>query len=530
MSTEVAFDAQRTRLDVSGLTLAIGGNPVLRGVDLRLTAGRITALVGPNGAGKSSIIKCISGYYRDVSATSFTIDGNPLAVPCDPRSVRNAGLRVVHQDLGLVNDLSTFDNVALSAIDLAGLRRVPRKEWHASVTDAIKSLGGDFDIHRPVRELRPHERVLAAVARASHSVAGSAPMSVLVLDEVTAALPADEVEIVLDRMRRISRTNVAVLFVTHHFDEVLDVADTVVVAREGRLVASRPTAGMTTRDVTDLVFFGDTDTSTSRPAGEGATHSATVATGPTPGLSAVGLSGIRVRDVDIRFDGGSIVGITGRVGSGKSELGRLLAGLQPATAGNVIVGSTPITAVPRARLGEIIGYVPQDRESQGVIADMTLSENLHLGASFLAGSGARRTRLWNARSIRSRDKAVLTANLVRPPNPDVLMKTLSGGNQQKVMFLRALAVEPEIVIVDEPTIGVDVLSRTHLHAMLRARADAGAAVLIISSEAEEVLTVADSIFIMMDGRLGEPIDPNRITLNELEGLIASGGVDKGRTQ
>lgn len=512
--------AEHPRLHVEGLRLAIEGNPVLRGVDLSIPGGRITALAGPNGAGKSSIIKCLSGYYREAEAAQFSIDGAAIEMPSNPKTVRNAGLRVVHQDLGLVPDLSTFDNVALAAIDLAGLRRVPRRAWDASIRSAVEALGGTFDIHRPVRELRPYERVLAAVARASYTEEGGAELAVLILDEVTAALPAEEVEIVLDRMRRVADRGVAVLFVTHHFDEILEVADDLVVAREGRAVVSRPTAGLSMRELTELVFGEAPIAAVPTAGGEAAVQEDAPANGES--LRAVGVAGVRVRGVDLALRAGTIIGVTGRVGSGKSELGRLLAGRQQLSAGEVTVasiGSTP---------GEVVGYVPQDRDSQGVIRDLSVSENLHLGARGVPGGRGRRSRIWNAGRIRAADRELLVANLVKPPEPDVLMKTLSGGNQQKVMFLRALADDPAVVIVDEPTIGVDVVSRAHLHAMLRSRADAGAAVLIISSEAEEVLSVADGIHVMTDGRLGAALDPASIGLTELEGLVASGGADEGR--
>lgn len=346
-------------------------------------------------------------------------------------------------------------------------------------------------------------------------------MSVLVLDEVTAALPADEVQIVLDRLRRVAVTGVAVLFVTHHFDEIVEVADDLIVVRDGRVTSHGPTRDLTTDAIAELVFGGVplvTETAISSPAGaiDPSTHR----------LDAQHLSGRRVRDVNLRVEGGTIVGITGRVGSGKSELGRLLSGRQPVTAGAVTVGDRVLGDMPLGALAGTLGYVPQDRASQGVIREMSLSENIHFSARSLPGRGGSRTRLWSDRRLREHDAALLSKHHVHPARPEVLMRALSGGNQQKLLFLRALISAPGIVIVDEPTIGVDVLSRAHLHAMLRERADAGAAVLVISSDAEEVLAVSDTVRVMTDGHLGEPIDAATTSVAVLEAHIASGGVNE----
>lgn len=527
LSSGIALAEREVRLAVRGLTLAIEGNRVLCGVDFEIASGSITALAGPNGAGKSSIVKSITGYYRDAEAEALVIDGVEIAMPSNPKSVRNAGLRVVHQDLGLVGDLSTFDNVALAAIDVGGLRRVPRARWEASVTQAIFSFGGEFDIHRPVRDLRPYERVIAAIARASHSVEGASPLSVLVLDEVTAALPSDEILIVLDRVRKIADSGVAVLFVTHHFDEIVQVADTLIVAREGLVTAFQPTSGMTTKDVANLVFGSLPEIVVPEVPRQSADAPRERQTSHEGQLTAMKLTGTRIRGVDLILEAGAIVGITGRVGSGKSELARLVAGVQRPLGGSITVGDHVPAEISGSRRGELIGYVPQDREAEGVVAEMTLSENLHLGARSLLSAAGSSTRMWNVRRIRSADRQLLSANLVRPSNPDALMKTLSGGNQQKVLFLRALASNPPVIVVDEPTIGVDIVSREHLHDILRARARAGAAILIVSSDVEEILGVADSVVIMTDGRLGNHLDPTTLSLNSLEALVASGGAQEG---
>lgn len=512
-------------LSIEDLELDIQGNPVLRGLNLTVSRGEITALVGPNGAGKSSVIKCLSGYHRGAHATSFTVNGKQIAFPCDPRLVHHAGLRVVHQDLGLVDDFSTLDNVTLGQNDLRNATRVRRAAWGREVQQAVESFSGTFDVHVPVRELRPYERVIAAVARAAYGPPGVPPMSVLILDEVTAALPADEIAVLLAHVRDIARSGVAVVFVTHHFEEVFSTANSVVVLRDGTVVAQRPTTGLAMQELTELVFGtggysagNPSESMSARPLVE---IDRTGEDGPQR-VVARGVNGKLVRDLDLTLTAGRILGITGRVGSGKSELGRLMAGQQHPRSGTITYHGKELPDQQGPAHSTEIGYVPQDRDRQGVVHEMTLSENLHLGQVRISSSEKKLSRLWKERRVTKEDEQLLREHLVVPPRPRALIKMLSGGNQQKVVFLRALASDPPVLIVDEPTLGVDIVARAHLHGVLRDRAAAGAAVLVISSEAEEVLEVADQIAIVSDGRLGAWLDPVALTLTSLESLIAAG--------
>ncbi|GAC1608882.1 MAG: sugar ABC transporter ATP-binding protein [Mycobacteriales bacterium] len=512
-------------LSIEDLELDIQANPVLRGISLTVSRGEITALVGPNGAGKSSVIKCLSGYHRGARATSFTVNEQRIALPCDPRLVHHAGLRVVHQDLGLVDDFSTLDNVILGQNDLRSVTRVRRSAWGREVQKAVESFSGTFDVHVPVRDLRPYERVIAAVARAAYGPPGVPPMSVLILDEVTAALPGDEIAVLLAHVRDIARSGVAVVFVTHHFEEVFSTADSVVVLRDGTVVVQRPTAGLAMPELTDLVFgagghsAGDmTEPTHTRPV---AKISSREDDGPQR-VVARGVNGNLVEDLNLTLLAGRILGITGRVGSGKSEVGRLMAGQQRSRSGTITYHGREVPDQQGSAHSTEIGYVPQDRDRQGVVHEMTLSENLHLGQARIGTSEKKLSRLWQERRVTKADELLLREHLVVPPRPRALIKMLSGGNQQKVVFLRALASDPPVLIVDEPTIGVDIVARAHLHGMLRDRAAAGAAVLLISSEAEEVLEVADEIAIVSDGRLGAWLDPADLTLTRLESLIAAG--------
>jgi ribose transport system ATP-binding protein len=513
-------------LQVDDLELEIQGNPVLRGISLAVGGGEVTALVGPNGAGKSSVIKSLSGYHRGARAKAFSVNGQEIALPCDPRLVHHAGLRVVHQDLGLVDDFSTLDNVMLGQNDLRNGTRVRRSAWGREVQKAVESFSGAFDVHVPVRELRPYERVIAGVARASYGPPGVPPMSVLILDEVTAALPGEEIAVLLGHVRDIAASGVAVVFVTHHFEEVFSTADSVVVLRDGTVVAHEPTADLSMAALTDLVFGAAGFSAGTLTEGSPATPPAVVAADEPRGavrVVAENVAGYTVRDLDLALVAGRILGITGRVGSGKSEVGRLMAGQQRPTSGTIQYDGQRLGDIGSSTVSAAIGYVPQDRERQGVVHEMSLSENLHLGqARVAADSSDKLSRLWHERRLHKADEQLLREHLVVPPRPRTLIKMLSGGNQQKVVFLRAVSTNPPVLIVDEPTIGVDIVARAHLHGMLRARAAAGAAVLVISSEVEEVLDVADSVAIVSDGRLGGWLDAASLSVSELEALIAAG--------
>lgn len=510
-------------LTIEGLGLEIQGSRILSDIDLNLRSGEITALAGPNGAGKSSVVKSISGYYRAAQAASFRVVGRDIALPCDPRAVHNAGLRVVHQELGLIDEFSTFDNVMMGQIELSNATGVRRVAWSKDVQAIVDSLSGSFDVAVPVRELRPYERVIAAVARASYGGRTAEAMTVLVMDEVTAALPAEEIEVLLVRMRDVARSGVAVLFVTHHFDEIFESADSVVVIRDGRVSAHRRMNELTMRSLSELVFAGSAPEHPSAAQAEGRTAGSPLRAprvGERCRVTALGVCGKRVQNVDLGLAPGQILGVTGRIGSGKSELGRIMAGQQKPLSGVVELNGVNLWSRDGASTRAGIGYVPQDRERQGVIPDMTLSENLHLGyRSATDGPGS---LLWNDRRVQRADRVLLRENKVVPPKPHVLIKTLSGGNQQKIVFLRAVAAEPEVLVVDEPTIGVDLAARAHLHAMLRTRAAQGAAILMISSEAEEILEVADLVAVLDGGRMGDWMEPASLTVARLEAMVAAG--------
>jgi ribose transport system ATP-binding protein len=476
-----------SRVRVEGLGKAFGRNQVLRGIDLTFEPGQVTGLMGANGAGKSTLIKILDGIYP--------ADHGRIVLGETP--VRSLGGRsdvgFIHQDLGLVDSLSITENLRLGAG--GGITRVGIIDHGAerrAARDAMAKVGVSHPVDTPLSELSPGEKTLVAVARVLERGA-----TTLFVDEATSTLPPTEAATVIASLRAAARAGATVVIVTHKLSEILDVADRVVVLIDGRVARDAPTTGLDRDSLTRLLVDRDVARREPRPAAPVA-HETRV----TVRDAYAGKAG----PVNLTLRGGEIVGLTGRPGSGLHDIAFLVAGRLRPLAGVVdLHGNHRRTA-----------FVPPHRESQGGFAELDVTTNMTISSLRRFLGPARLLRLGAERST-VRDYVGRLS--IRPPDESTEYGTLSGGNKQKVIFGRALLREPRVVVLCEPTRGVDVSTRADIYALVREVAATGVAVLITTSDAEDLFSVCDRIGTVADGRPRTPRPIADLDPADLEAIV-----------
>jgi ribose transport system ATP-binding protein len=452
--------------------------------------------VGANGSGKSTIVKSLAGYHDSVDSGHVVVRGVTYELPLRGVTAKKADIRFVHQDLGLVDQMSITDNVCLYAgyakTKSIKIRRAPSEQLTQKL---LEGLGIAVPPSTTVGSLGPTEKVMVAVARAtvSHGHRG-----VLILDEPTAAVPLSDAERILKVVRDLRDSGWAVLYISHHLDEVLDLADRITVLRDGEIVASDRAADVDVSSLTRaiigeggeaiaLVNDREADPLLVTPSGARTNGS----------LELVNAWGRRLQDVNLRFDPGTVVGITGPTGSGKSELGRILSGAEPLKQGSIILDDQAIALKnPRDALLHGIGYVPQDRIKMGILAKASVRENLSgLQLRRFVGRFLNiRRKLEQASAAESiREFGIVLANQERP------IATLSGGNQQKAVLARAAKTSTRVLILDDPTSGVDVGARSQIQGIVKDLAKTDIIVIILSSDLDELIALCDRIVVLRRG-------------------------------
>jgi ribose transport system ATP-binding protein len=477
-------------------------------VDLELRDGEIHALLGENGAGKSTLIKALAGAIaRD--AGSIAVGEKVLPHRHTPQDVRDAGIAFVHQDLALFNDLSVAENIALSI----GYGRPIGLISHGATERAVKGwldkVGATFDPAEMVGRLAQDEKVLCALARAFASSA-----RIVVLDEVSASLPAPEMDRLASAFQAAKRTGVAYIYVTHRLQEVFQFADRVTVLRDGRVSICAPISQVTPDEIVTHIL-GKSHIVHQRKSGarSGARARLEVMDLQGPGLSA-----------PVSFDvaAGEVLAICGLVGSGTRAIARLIGGAEnPSDGGAKLEGRQLSLGAPRRLSMEGCAYIPGDRLQDGVFSDLTVRENLFP----LRRWGARKKTddafiRWTG-SERKSTLELMQRFEVRPSNDaEIVLSDLSGGNQQKVVFGRALRTQQKLLVLEDPTSGVDIGSRAVLHNIIRDAAVSGTVVLLISTDFEEVATQADRALIMCDGRIVAEIMVSELAEDVAEEALA----------
>jgi ribose transport system ATP-binding protein len=507
--------ASPSALRLRGVSKTFPGVRALTDVDLDVAAGSVHALVGHNGSGKSTLIKCLAGVHMPDHGAGAWLGDDPLALG-DPGDAERKGLRFVHQDLGIIPQLGAVDNVGfVRGFERNALGGISWRRQAERTAELLAQFGFEFDPYRPLGEASPPERAAVAIVRA---IAGwQAGRGVLVLDEPTAALPAHEVDRLFQLIREVSATGTAVILVSHRLDEVMAIADSATVLRDGVQIWHGQLASTSLKNLVDLIA-GTEDQPGEQPAAVQAR--ATGAVDP-PGAALEGaalegaalevrdLGGRYLRGVSLAVGRGEVVGVAGLLGSGREELPYIVAGARAeGVTGEVTIGGVRLTelSVDRCRrLG--VTLVPADRAAEGILTGFTTTENVSLAAlpalrrrGFVAPARERRFgRAW---------LEAVHADPGYGPRP---ISTLSGGNQQKAVLARSLSVSPRLLVLSEPTAGVDVGARAVLYGELRRQAAEGLAVLMASSDLEDLLACCDRVIALRDGLIADEFEGARMT-------------------
>jgi len=491
----------QTALGARGVSKTFPGQRALDDVDIDVVAGEIHALVGQNGSGKSTLVKILAGYHEPDAGAVAHVRGRPFELG-SAAAARAAGLRFVHQDLGLVEVMSVTDNFFLSAPDRSSLSRVRRRDERATVRAALAALGYDLDPDALVVQLAESERTAVAMARALADIDEDPVL--LVLDEVTASLPGAEVDRLFDALRRIAASGVAILFISHHLDEVLGLADRVTVLRDGRRIATARTADMSHDDLFRVLVGRELEASLA--------HASAAVDSHEDALRVRGLGGATIADLDLSVRRGEVVGVAGLTGSGREELAGLIAGRLPRT-GTVEVGGVVVAPMdPHAAIHAGVCLVPADRAAHALLPATSMRENMTIPD---LRPFWRRGRLCRSPE-RAEVERWIGALDVRPVDGEASVGVLSGGNQQKVVMARWLRVRPTVLVLDEPTQGVDVGSKSDIHRLIDGAAADGAAVLVCSTDSDELVRLADRVLILHRGRVTAELEGEGLTVEQIE--------------
>ena len=472
-------------LSVRGLSKSFAGHQALAGVDFTLRRGEIHALLGENGAGKSTFIKTLTGVVRR-DAGEVWLEGAPIA-PRSAEAAARAGIATVYQEVGLLPNLTVAQNLFLGR-EPTRFGLVRTREMRRRATALLADFGLSIDVGAPLGRYPVAVQHLVAIARAVDLSARA-----LILDEPTASLDTHEVTVLFGVMRRLAGRGIGIVFVTHFLEQVYAITDRITVLRNGRLVTERETARFPRLELVHTML-GHALAETEARA-EPADRASQKESG-TPVLQAEGLGKAGyLQPIDLTVASGEVVGLAGLLGSGRTETARLLFGAERADRGRIRLDGKPVRiAGPRDALRHRFGYCPEERKTEGIVADLTVRENIVLALQ--ARRGPFRPLGRAAQDKIARD--FITMLDIRPPDPERPIGLLSGGNQQKALLARWLATEPRLLILDEPTRGIDVGAHAEIIRLIRRLCDEGLALLVISSELEEIVTYSDRVIVMRD--------------------------------
>ncbi len=495
-------------LRIEGLSKTFPGTRALNDLTIEIGAGEVHALAGSNGSGKSTLIKILAGYHQPDAGYTASFAGRPLDL-FEPGANRPAGLRFIHQDLGLVLELDAIDNFGLKC----GYALTPRGtiDWREQARRTQRALGRfglEIDIRQPLSQAAPVVRTVLAIAAAVEGWDEAGGL--LVLDEPTAALPHAEVEVLFQIIAEVVRAGASILYVSHRLDEIFTIADTVSVLRAGELVETRPVEGLTGDGIAALMAGAEVDTDV-RP------KPFVRRPDSVPALEATDLAGEYLRGVDLTVQPGEIVGVAGLLGSGREELPYVLAGARAASAtGRIRAGGGPWRAIERGGFQHAL--VPADRLAEGIIGELPVQDNVALPS--LRALGRRGVMVGDAEARMARD-VVRRVGLV-PADPSRLMSTLSGGNQQKVVVGRWLTEERPVLILSEPTAGVDIAARMALFRLLIDAAESGLGLVVASSDVHDLIHLCTRVIVLREGVIARELEQDEITeptlLRVMEGL------------
>ena len=470
-------------LDARNISKSFAGLRALDRVSFDLRAGEVHALVGENGAGKSTLIKIITG-AEHADAGTLTVGGVPLT-SIDTHTTRALGIAAIYQQPSLFPHLTVAENIALSLERGSSWRRIDRRARRRRASELLDRVGASLDPDRLVGTLTMPEQQIVEIAKAI-----GADARIVIMDEPTASLSEREVERLFEVITRLRGAGAGIIYISHRLEEIATIADRITVLRDGETVATQDAHDVTRADLIRMMVGRELDAVFPKRQ---------VTLGDTA-LSVRDLSNVRtgVRGVSLSVRRGEILGLAGLVGSGRTQLAETIFGLTPATGGEIAIDGAPVAiGSPADAIDRGIAYVPEDRRQHGVVLDMSVAAN----ATLASLSDVSRNGLIRRDSERASAQRYINELRIKASSVDAEVGSLSGGNQQKVALARWLATAPSVLILDEPTQGVDVGSKAEIHRLMQDLAERGMAIIMISSELPEILGMSDRIAVMHAGTI-----------------------------
>jgi len=495
-------------LEMRGISKTFPGVKALNNVQLQAWGGEVLALMGENGAGKSTLMKILSGAYQADPGGELLIDGKPVAI-ADPIAAKHHGIAIIYQELALAPNLTVAENIYLGAEPSRG-GRIDRRAMREGCRPVLDRLGAPFTPDTPVGSLSIAEQQLVEIARALH-----AQSKILVLDEPTTALSSRETDRLFALVRQLRADGIALIYISHRMAEVYELADRVSVLRDGGYVGTLTRDELSAEALVKMMVGRDLSSFYTK------THDPHGSRGPVVlQVREITDGGRRVRPCSLDLHRGEVLGIAGLVGSGRTELARLIYGADPKSAGQTTLeGQALDIKAPEHALAAGIAYLTEDRKGLGLFLDLSCGTNINLG---VIGRDAGRGGVLNLGAGKRRAAKAFEALRVRAASPQVSVGSLSGGNQQKVLLSRWLETGPKVLILDEPTRGVDIGAKSEIYRIIDELAQRGIGVIVISSELPEIIGVCDRVLVMREGRIaGEVGGPSGVPITQ-ESIMAYG--------
>jgi ribose transport system ATP-binding protein len=506
-ATIEAVDRSSPALRIEGVHKRFGATCAVSDVSLEIVPGEIRALVGGNGCGKSTLVKILAGVHRADAGVLETDGATHSLDQFTPALARKHCMHFVHQQSTTFKDLTVAENLMIGyGFETGRLGQIKRRAMLERAARVLERYEIDVDPARVLGELRPATQTMVEIARALQDQ-DERRRGILVLDEPTAALPPQEVELLLGAVRRYAALGQTILFISHRLDEVLRIADTITAMRDGRHVATVRRSEIDHDGLVELIVGRKVERHVTAPR-SGAQADAVV--------ECRGLAGGGLRGLDVDVGPGEIVGIAGQIGSGRSSLLRILFGDEPMSAGTVTLAGNPFAPRrPSDAMAAGVAYVPEDRPEQALLAELSVAENL---------TAATVGRYWRGgylhrRGERAEARSDVERFLVRTATIDAPIAALSGGNQQKVVLARWMRRSPRLLLLDEPTQGVDIGARSEIWSLVRGAALAGAATIVVLSDFEELVASCHRVLALRNGRLLAELSGSQLTVDHLNNVL-----------
>jgi ribose transport system ATP-binding protein len=498
-------------LEMRNVSKTFVGTKALDNVDLRAWGGEVLALMGENGAGKSTLMKILSGAYEADAGSEILIDGKPVTIG-DPLEAKKHGVSIIYQELSLAPNLTVAENIYLGR-EIVTRGMANRRAMYAGCLDVLERLDAPFNARTVVGTLSIAEQQLVEIGRALH-----AKSRILVLDEPTTALSSRESERLFALIRQLRAEGIAIIYISHRMEEVYDLSDRVSVLRDGRYVGTIERAELSAQTIVKMMVGRDLSTFYMKAHDSGGSR------GPVIFEAKDITDGDKIKPCSFQLHQGEVLGIAGLVGSGRTELARLIYGADEKTGGMVFIDGQELTIrQPSDALKHGLAYLTEDRKALGLFLDMSCAENINIG---VIAPDARHGGVLNLAKGKDRANSAFKQLGIRAASPLVNVGSLSGGNQQKVLLSRWLQIGPKVLILDEPTRGVDIGAKSEIYRLIDDLARQGIGVVVISSELAEIIGVCDRTLVMRAGHIaGEIGGPNNEAITQENIMALAAGAD-----